>query len=103
MNVNESPSESSDDSLVDVTCQAMLLIWGKLPNAFQKKVIPYILSIHHYQHDAQSIFLVQGAGGGKSLVYQCTSMILTGVILVIKNTLSLSADQCLKISNTSSL
>ena len=101
MNQTSTLKSKEDSTLVYVTTQAMSLVWGKVPNSFQREVIPHIISMHHCQNDAKAILLVQGTGGGKSMVYQCSGTILTGVALVVESTLSLSSDQCSKIKNAS--
>ena len=48
-----------------------------------------------------STLLVRGTCGGKSAVMQTLVTIIFGVIIVIENTLSLSADQIIKIRSAS--
>ena len=56
------PHKEEKDVLTDVTTQGISPILVKLPNQFQKQLIPHLLSIRHPRNDAQSILLVQGNG-----------------------------------------
>ena len=75
--------------LSQITVSAISRIWDKTPNQFQLRVIPHILAMSHRNNDCQGVLVVQATGGGKSMVYQCSATIMTGVTLVIQNTLSL--------------
>lgn len=92
--------DKTQQTLLDVTTQGMSFVWQKVPNKFQCWVIPHLLSMNNYKNDSQAVLLVQGTGGGNSMVYQCAGTILTGVVVAIENNLSLSLDQCSKIGGT---
>ena len=79
----------------------MQKIWSKEPRTFQCSTIKRILGMSMDGTQTTSTLLVRGTGGGKSAVMQTLATIKCGVTIVIENTLSLSADQIMKIRSAS--
>ena len=61
----------------------------------------HLLKMGKNNNNIAPVLLVQGTGGGKSLVMQTVGVVKSGVTLTIENTLSLSSDQMSKIRKTS--
>ena len=79
--------------------QGMISTWNCTPPNFQKEVIPRLLMMRCVPNTPSAMLLVQGTGGGKSAVPQTVGTVTCGIILIIKNTLSLCVDQYLKIKS----
>ena len=78
---------------------AMMPTCNISPRDFQKETTPRLLMMRCAPNIPSAMLLVQGAGGGKSVVPQTVGSVICGVALIIENTLSRSADQHSKIKN----
>ena len=73
----------------------------KVPREMQTNVIKITISKQREGISSKPVLLVKATGGGKSLVIQTIGVINAGVVIVIENTSSLSADKAEKIRNAS--
>ena len=85
-----------------VVDNAMSSIWNRNPKEFQREAIARLLLMKCQPHTPSALLLVQGTGGGKSMVPMTVGITTCGVTLIIENTQSLSADQVSKfdVANT---
>ena len=81
---------------------AMSSVWNRNPKEFQREAIARLLLMKCQPHTPCALLLVQGTGGGKSMVPMTVGITTCGVSLIIENTQSLSADQVSKfdVANT---
>ena len=77
--------------------QAMTSVWNRTPRDFQNESIPRLLIMRCVPNTLSAMLLVQGIGGRKSSIPQTVGTVTYSATLIIENTLSLSADQHLKI------
>jgi len=73
--------------------QAMHLVRNRTPAEFQREAIPRLLLTRCTLHTPYALHLVQGIGGGKSVVAHTVGCVACGVTVVIVETLTLAADQ----------
>ena len=72
-------------------------IWDRSPRESQKEAIPRLLMMRCSPHRPEALLLVQGTGGGKSVVAQTVGCAECGVTVIIEATLALAADQRSKV------
>ena len=77
----------------------MTVMWNRSPNEFQKLAISRLLMMGCKAYGSTAMLLVQSTGGGKSMVPMTIGTVTHGVILIIKNTQVLLADQVGKYAN----
>ena len=88
-------------TLSDIADHAMLEIWNRTPNDFQREAIPRLLMMRCTPNVPQALLLVQGTGGGKSAMAQTVGVVDCGVTLVIEELLAVATDQKSKVRSTS--
>ena len=91
-----STEKEHKDSFVTLTVDVMQQLFGFTPRPFQKVAMPHIIKTN--KDHCSPILLVHGTGGGKSSTCQTISIIKGGITLVVQNALSLSSDQCQRLS-----
>jgi len=79
----------------------MQQIWNRTPIDIQREAIPRILMMRCTPNVPQALLLVQGTGGGKSVVAQTVGGIDCGVTLVIEELLDVATDQKTKVKSAS--
>jgi len=76
-------------------------IWNRTPNDFQQEAIPRLLMMRCAPNVPQALLLVQGTGGGKSVVAQTVGVVDCGVMLGIKELLAAATDRKSKVQTAS--
>ena len=82
----------------DIVQETMQSVWERSPLEFQIDVCSHVLKMHCEPNNYEATLLVQGAGSGKSSVFQTIGVVDGGIILILETTLSLGADQSQKIN-----
>ena len=92
--IHEEAKFRKDDYLrnrttIEMITDAMRDIWKKSPWKFQERTIQKLVEMRNKSINCSTLLLVQGTGGGKSVVIQTAACLNLGIMLVIQSTLSL--------------